>query len=160
MSKFLPLVLVVFCLACGSANRQAPYYTQQLPEDSPRFSKNYDSSKVEQHYPFLLYKDGTYMVAAEIESRELLDKYGRIFEKYGFSGNGYSWEGVIKQLLEKESPGFVSHLMFDPEAGGFYVFADSEKSQRYFAEVASKTFGDVKKLEEFLKGADKGKVDD
>ena len=162
MSRFLPLVLIVFsCFqACDSANRQAPFYTQQLPEDSPRFSKTYDSTKIRTYYPFVLYKDGSHMIAAQIESKELLDKYNPVFTKYGLSGNGYSWEGVIRQLLQKESPGFESHLLFDPEAGAFYVVADSEKSQLHFAKVVSKTFGDVKKLEEFLKGVDKGKVHD
>ncbi len=45
-------------------NMKAPFYTQQLPDGSPRISKNYDSSKEELFFPFILYNDGSYMVSA------------------------------------------------------------------------------------------------
>ena len=171
---FLGLSLIVCCLAqscnppsgdksngdSGQVNKQAPYYTHQMQADHPRISKQYDSTKVEDHYPFILYKDGSYMVAAEIESGDLYDKYNPIFEKYKYSGNGYCWEGHIKQMLQKENPSLLQHLDFDPEAGGFYVFADNEKSQREFANLVSKIFSDTNKLKSYLKSADRTKIDD
>jgi hypothetical protein len=144
----------------GQTNKQAPFYSEQLPPESPRISKKYDSTKIERYDPFIIYKDSSYMIAAEIESKELFDKYSPVFEKYGYSGNGYSWEGHIKQMLQNESPALLKHLQFDPEAGGFYVFADSEISQRQFAEVVSKIFKDIPKLEQYLKTADREKIDD
>ena len=168
------LTLIVCCLtqSCNSqtgdkskgdseqVNKQAPFYTKQLPTGSPRISKEYDSTKIESYDPFVIYKDGSYMIAAEIESKELFEKYNPIFEKYQYSGNGYSWEGHIKQMLQKENPTLLKHLQFDPEAGGFYVFADTEKTQRQFADIVSKIFKDIPKLEQYLKTADREKIDD
>jgi len=141
-------------------NKQAPFYSKQLPTGSPRVSKQYDSTKIERFDPFLIYKDGSYLIAAEIENKELFDKYNPIFVKYDYSGNGYSWEGHIKQILQKQDPSLLKHLQFDPEAGGFYVFADSEKTQRQFAEFVSKIFKDIPTLEQYLKTADREKIDD
>jgi hypothetical protein len=168
----LTLIISYFTLSCNlqsgdkpnegneQINKQAPFYTKKLPTGSPRVSKKYDSAKVENYDPFIIYKDGSYMVAAEIESKELFDKYNPIFEKYEYSGNGYSWEGHIKQMLQMEKPLLLNHLQFDPEAGGFYVFADSEKTQREFASIVSKIFKDISKLEQYLKTADREKIDD
>lgn len=168
------LTLIVCCLAqsCNSktgdrsksggdqVNKQDSIYSKQLPMASPRISKEYDSTKIESYYPFIIYKDGTYMIAAEIESEALFNKYNPIFEKHQYSGNGYSWEGHIKQILQKEDPTLLKHLQFDPEAGGFYVFADSEKTQRQFADIVSRIFKDIPKLEQYLKTADREKIDD
>ena len=86
------LALIICCLtqSCNSqtgdnskddgeqVNKHAPFYSKQLPTGSPRISKQYDSTKIENYDPFLIYKDGSYMIAAEIESKELLDKYNPI----------------------------------------------------------------------------------
>jgi hypothetical protein len=141
-------------------NKQAPFYSNQLSTESPRTSKEYDSTKIVNYDPFILYKDGSYIIAAEIERKELLNKYQPIFEKYEYSGNGYSWEGHIKQILQEENPALLKHLLFDPEAGAFYVFADSEETQRQFAETLSQIFKDIPKLEKYLKRADREKIDD
>ncbi len=168
------LTFIVCCLtqSCNSqtgdkskedneqVNKQAPFYSKQLPTGSPRISKKYDTTKIENYNPFIIYKDGSYMIAAEIESKELFEKYNPIFEKYEYSGNGYSWEGHIRQMLAKENPALLKHLQFDPEAGGFYVFADSEKTQRQFADIVSKIFKDIPTLEQYLKTADREKIDD
>jgi hypothetical protein len=172
--NLIGLTLIVCCLtqSCNlqndnkskadteQVNKQAPFYSKQLPAGSPRTSKQYDSTKIESYYPFIIYKDGSYMIAAEIEYGESFNKYRPVFEKYGYSGNGYSWEGHIKQMLQKENPSLLQHLQFDPEAGGFYVFADNEKNQRLFADFVSKIFKDIPKLEGYLKSADKSEVDD
>lgn len=173
MQKILiACILLICCLmqACQTGKNkptreqdtamQTPSSSNTIAAQSPRISKVYDSSKVENFYPFILYKDGTYMVAAEIESEPLFTQYNPIFEKYKYSGNGYSWEGHIKQILKKENPGLLSHIQFDPEAGGFYIFADSETTQREFAKLMSSIFSNIPKLEEYLKTADRSKIDD
>ena len=171
---FIGLTFIVCCLtqSCNlqsgdnskgdseHVNKQAPFYSKQLPAGSPRLSKQYDSTKIEFYDPFIIYKDGSYMIAAEIENKELFDKYNPIFRKYEYSGNGYSWEGHIKQMLQKEIPSLLNHLQFDPEAGGFYVFADSEKTQRQFADIVSKIFKDISKLEQYLKTANREQIDE
>jgi hypothetical protein len=166
---FIGLTFIVCFLtqSCNSqtddgekVNKQAPFYSKQLPTENPRITKKYDSTKIESYYPFVIYKDSSYMVAAEIESKDLFMKYNPIFVKYQYSGNGYTWEGHIKQMLQKDNPTLLKHLQFDPEAGGFYAFADSEKSQRQFAEFVSKIFKDISKLEQYLKTANRDKIDD
>lgn len=141
-------------------NSQSPFYTRELPEGNPRMTKEYDSTKIEQHYPFILYKDGSYMIAAEIEDLKMFEKYNPIFTKYGYSGNGYSWEGHIIQMLNKIKPELIKSIMFDPEAGGFYAFADSEESQREFVKILTPIFSNTPKLEAYLKSADRSKIDD
>lgn len=68
------------------------------------------------------------MIAVEIESKELFEKYNPIFEKYQYSGNGFNWEGHIKQIIQKENPALLKHLLYYPEAGGFFVTADSKNT--------------------------------
>jgi hypothetical protein len=133
----------------SAVNHEAPFYSHRLPEGSPRITKNYDSSKIQNYSPFIVYNDGSYMIAAEIETKDLLEKFNPIFEKYGYSGNGYSWEGHIKQILEKENPALLNHIRFDPEAGGFYAFADGEESQLLFAKQLAGIFNNPGKLEFF-----------
>jgi hypothetical protein len=166
----LSLLILVMAQACNAPggmksvsdssviNKNAPFYTHQVEAGSPRISKQYDSSKIEDFWPFIIYKDGSYMVAANLNSDTTLDQYGDLFEKYGGEGSGYNWAALIKVILVKENPELVQHLDLDPEASAFYLFADSEKSQRQFAEFASKVFKDKAKLIEYLTGPDKEKA--
>ena len=175
MQKALIGLTLIFCYLTQSCNSQtnhkskvnneqvkknALFYSKQLPTESPRISKQYDSTKIEKFDPFVIYKDGSFMIAAEIESKELFEKYNPIFQKFEYSGNGYSWEGHIKQMLQKEKSTLLKHLQFNSEAGGFYVFADSEKTQREFAEIVCKIFKNIPKLEQYLMTADRAKIDD
>lgn len=141
-------------------NYQAPFYTHRLPTDyHPRISKLYDSSLIESYYPFTIIKDSTYMIAAEIEKDERLDSYRIIFERHGFFGNGYNWGNYITHMLSIEDSGILSHVELDPEAGGFYAFADSEKNQRKFAVLASRFFRDTTIFESHLSTIDSSIID-
>jgi len=95
------------------------------------------------------------MVASEIEEDTIFNTYAPFFEKYAAEGNGYNWAALLKVILKKENPDLLKHLDFDPEGGGFYLFADSENSQRQFAVLAQKTFADKNKLIKYLTGPDK-----
>lgn len=120
-------------------------------------TSNYE---VETVYPFDIFYDGQYVIRAELEGPELYPKYVNLFEKYGYSGNGYSWEGHITQILEKVNPELLSHIDFDPEAGAFFAYADTEQNQKKFVEILSPIFSDMSKLEKYLKQADKSRIDD
>lgn len=133
----------------GKINKSAPFYTHKISPVSPRISKHYDQSKIEKFWPFLN------MVASELEEESILNTYAPLFEKYGAEGNGYSWAALLKVILKKEKPDLLKHLDFDPEAGGFYLFADSENSQRQFVTFAQKAFKDKNKLIKYLTGPDK-----
>jgi len=136
-------------------NKNAPFYTHQLPDGHPRISKQYDSTKIEDFWPFIIYKDGSYMVVGNLNSDTTLDKYGIFLERYGGEGTGYNWAALIKVILKKENPALLKHVDFDPEASAFYLFADNESHQREFAEFASKSFKDTAKLIRYLTGSNK-----
>ncbi len=111
--------------------------------------------------PFVLSNsNGHYSITVAIESEEFFTKYSPSFEKYDYSGNGYSWEGHIHQILEKINPDLLQHIEFDPEAGAFYAYADTEDNQIKFAELLSPIFSDLTKLEDYLKKADRSRIDD
>jgi len=112
-------------------------------------------------YPFeTTDRDGHYSIIAQIESPDLFNKYNPIFERNGYSGNGYCWEGHITQILEKIDKGLLNHIDFDPEAGAFYAYADSKNSQQKFVDILSAVFTDLKKLEDYIKSADRNRIDD
>ncbi len=141
-------------------NKEAPFYTRHLPPNSPRIFKQYDPSKIESYYPFNIYKDDSYMVFLEIgRDPKVLDTYDPIFEDLDYNGSGNDWAALVSIVLKKEDPALISKVQFDPEGGGFYLFADSEKTQRQVAKYISNAFGDVKRFEAFLKAADKQQVE-
>lgn len=124
----------------------------------PLFSENKTNMST---YPFKITEsNGEYDIAAEIESEELSAKYAQVFEKHGYSGNGYCWEGHIIQILEKTDKSLLNHIDFDPEAGAFFAYADSQKSQQRFIEILSPIFSDLKKLEAYILSADRDRIDD
>ncbi len=134
-------------------NKNAPFYTNQLPAGSPRLTKMYDSTKSESAFPFILYKDGSYMISVECHDAKVYLTYGVLFEKYQKGAGGFSWASLIKLILKKENPELRAHLSFDPEGGGFYVFADSEETQRIFFNLMGKVFKDTGTVEEYFKNA-------
>jgi hypothetical protein len=116
---------------------------------------------IENPFPFQVTEtDGNYAINASIESHELISKYHNFFQQHGYSGNGYCWEGHIIQILEKEDKELLEHIDFDPEAGGFYAYADSKEAQIRFINILSPIFSDLKRLEVYVKAADKDRVDD
>src|SRR3954462_10803925 len=80
-----------------------------------------DSTGDDKYYPFTVHHDGTYTITASIESKKLFSQYNPLFVHYGYSGNGYSWEGIIKQILAKENPALLGYMEFDSEAGMFFA---------------------------------------
>jgi hypothetical protein len=117
--------------------------------------------KMNKPYPFeTTDQDGQFSIIAQIETAELFKNYNPIFVKNGYSGNGYCWEGHITQILEKIDKELLTHIDFDPEAGAFYANADSKSAQQKFVEILSPIFTDLKKLDEYIKSADRTRIDD
>ena len=120
-----------------------------------------NNKKMTNQFPFKTSSNGEqFTVIAETESPELYPEYAELFEKYGYSGNGYCWEGHITQILEKLNPELLEHIDFDPEAGAFFAHSDTEENQKKFVELLSPIFSDLKKLEEYVKKADHSRIDD
>ena len=82
------------------------------------------------------------------------------FEELGYTGNGYTWEGHIIQILEKLDKELLNHIEFDPEAGGFYAYADSAANQQKFMEILGPIFSDLGVLETYVTSADRSRIDD
>jgi hypothetical protein len=112
-------------------------------------------------FPFLVLEDEeNFRIMAPIEDAELIKKYDPLFSKYKYEPNGYCWEGHIEQILEKIDPELLSRLDFDSEGGCFNVYAQSQNDQIKFVELLSPIFSDLKLLEEYIKNADRNRVDD
>lgn len=111
-------------------------------------------------HPFQTGSGDHFTISVAIESGKILEKYGALFEKHGYEPNGYCWEGHIIQILEQEEVDLLDHLDFDPEAGEFYAYADSEKTQLRFIEILSPIFQNLKALENYTEAADRDRIDD
>lgn len=150
MIKTVYLSLLFLALITGACSKQTPGGQNNLKEAS-----------MSNPYPFEVIDDhGQFTIMAALESNDLYSKYYPLFEKYGYVGNGPCWEGHITQILEKKDQELLNHLNFDPEAGGFYVYADSKAAQARFINILSPIFADLKQLEEYVKSADRDRVDD
>lgn len=156
MNKWIGFYLLLL-LSLPACAQQNPNNKTLNTSDTSIHNTNMNS---ENYYPFRLSQDSHHSIIADIESPDLFDKYNPIFEKHHYSGNGYSWEGHITQILEKENPDLLQHISFDPEAGGFYAYADNEENQKRIALLLSKVFQDMKVLESYLQSADKSRIDD
>jgi hypothetical protein len=133
----------------------------ELIAQTDTLNKRKNKSKMTNQFPFKISNNaGQFTITAETESPELYPKYAELFEKFGYSGNGYCWEGHITQILEKLNPELLKHIDFDPEAGAFFAYADTKENQEKFIEILSPIFADLKKLEEYIKKADHSKIDD
>ncbi len=116
---------------------------------------------VKDPYPFYIGNEGgLFYIGAAIESDTLYNIYNPRFKKHGYSGNGYSWEGNIQQILKKLDNELLRHIEFDAEAGAFFAVADSKESQQRFVNLLSPIFADLKQLEEYLKKADRARISD
>ena len=124
-------------------------------------TKNNNKKTMTNYYPFKISDtNGYYLIKAEVESPDLYPKYAEFFEKFGYSGNGECWAGHISQILEKLDPTLLGHIEFDPEAGAFFANADTKENQIKFVELLSPIFADMTKLEEYVKKADRSRIDD
>lgn len=129
--------------------------------NTPKKSTSKINQPLNNYFPFKITDTGgQYSIIAETESKELYPKYANFFEKNGYSGNGYCWEGHITQILEELDPDLLNHITFDPEAGAFFALADSKENQLKFVEILSPIFSDFKVLEKYVKKADRDRIDD
>lgn len=146
MATYITLTFFIIINACTQPNSNN---NQKIQKD------------MENPFPFQLCENnGHFTITAAKESEELFSKYNPLFEKYGYEGNGYCWEGHIIQILEQNDKELLSHIDFDPEAGAFYAYLDSKESQIRFINILSPIFSDLEKLEDYIKKADRKRIDD
>jgi hypothetical protein len=151
--------LFLFALSCSQQNDKSKSDNKTHTDTIVTTTK--DKTKMTNYFPFKISDNsGRFTIIVETESPELYPKYADFFEKYGYSGNGYCWEGHITQILEKINPELLHHIDFDPEAGAFFAYADTKENQIKIVELLSPIFDDFTKLEEYVKKADRSRVDD
>lgn len=134
--------------------------TEPTKEEIPAVVSESDFDVIHE-FPFVqVYTDGDITIMAALEGQELYELFEPAFQNYNFEGSGYTWEGVIIQLLKKKNKELLKHLYFRSEAGGFYVDVDSEETANKFLDVVCPYFKDAETLDKALKGIDKSKIDD
>jgi len=111
--------------------------------------------------PFELsqYKNN-YSARVDCNSIEYIKGYHyKLFSKYKLSGNGYSWDGVVKQILMKKNPALLTQIEFNSEAGMSCVESD-KKSIIKFINTLNPIFNNRQILEDYLSKIDLSKIDD
>lgn len=147
MAKYI--LIFIIALACNG------------PKDTKHTPVSTNNQKMQNYFPFeLASHDNQFSVIVNLESEQTYPKYYTFFEKHGYEGNGYCWEGHITQILEVLDKDLLHHIEFDPEAGGFYAYIDSEENQLKFVQLLSPIFSDLNKLEEWVKKADRSRIHD
>jgi hypothetical protein len=153
MRSVIFFIAVFLFMSCRENKKDKPADKNDTQASSEKKDNKY--------FPFILKEsDGEYLITADIEGPALHPKYTDFFQKNGYEGNGPCWEGHVEQILEKTNRDLLEHLEFDSEAGGFYAFADSKENQIKIAEIISPIFSDMNKLEEWVKKADRARIDD
>lgn len=166
-------VAYLFCtlllFACGGQTNEPYNESREMVPNPEGYRKDSfviaatDSTKEKtmSYFPFELEQsNGEWIITAFLGSQELYPKYSDFFHKHGYEGNGPTWEGHIRQILEQIDKPLLSHIDFNVEAGAFFANADSKETQIRFAELLSPIFSDLNKLEEWVKKADRDRIDD
>ena len=152
--------ILFFGLSCSQPNENSKLNNANYTETTI-VTTNKNANIMTNYFPFkIIDSNGQFAIIVETESPELYPKYADFFEKFEYSGNGYCWEGHITQILEKLNPELIHHIQFDPEAGAFFAYADTKENQIKIVELLSPIFADFAKLEEYVKKADRSRIDD
>lgn len=150
--------LFLFGLSCSQQNDKSKLNKKNTKDT---IVTKINNNKITNYYPFKINdNNGRFNIIVETESSELYPKYADFFEKYEYSGNGYCWEGHITQILEKLNSELLHHIDFDSEAGAFFAYADTKENQIKIVELLSPVFADFTKLTEYVKTADRSRIDD
>jgi hypothetical protein len=151
------ILFVLLLTSCESESRPS----EQGGDTTKRVQSPALPKSSNPYYPFELQEfNGVYNIVANIEREDLYPRYYNLFKRDGYEGNGYCWEGHIRQILEKLDKSLLARIEFDPEGGAFFAIANSKESQRKFVELLSPIFSDTNKLEEWVKKADRTRIDD
>jgi hypothetical protein len=149
MPKLLSFLILLTITGCSNVQPLESSAKQATSSETPKTT-----------FPFTLVSSlNNYAVSINLESDDVAKQYG-LFIKYKYTGNGYSYEGLIMQIVEELDKDLLNHITFDSEAGAFYARIDTEENQFKFVNLLSPIFSDLTKLEEWLKKADRSKIND
>ena len=157
----LILIVCAFIGSCSYESKRREPIPRKISKDTLITLSNINKSDSTLNFnypPFILYTDNydsTYLVRADLNSLNYEDPYTKLFREYGFSGKGYSWECVVKQILEIENKQLLSRGEISSLTDNFYFWADSKESQKQFAVFVSERFRDTSILKTYLKAVRK-----
>lgn len=136
--SFLFVIAVISTIACNNGTvTQQNYFPFELAEAAGRFT-----------------------ITVSVEDKKVMDKYHALFTSYGFSGNGYTWETLIKHILENKNSALLQQIIFDSEAGSFYAYTTSKGFQDQFAKLLVPIFADEDRLRSFAEKVRPEEMDD
>ena len=135
-----------FCLVVGCTDNRSSISTSTPPVVN---SFPFDVTKVTPVEPEA--ENRRYCIQAPVGQ---IDGYYKLFEEYGFGGNGPSWVEHISAILEGKDSQVLDHLEFDEEGDTFLVYADSEETVNRFMKAVHPIFANKKSLKEYLSHAD------
>lgn len=146
-TKFLPLQLVLIALMAMSSCDQKDNKNAASSESD----QSSEQIKDLPYFPFQIEEDkGIFIITVEVESEAVMQKFKGVYDEYELSGNGYTWEGTITQILMIEDPTLLESLTLDSEAGTFYAETDSKANQMRFIRLMRPIFEKTDKLEFYL----------
>jgi hypothetical protein len=84
--------------------------------------------------------------------------FKKTWDEFHYSGNGYTWEGLLKQFIRKDK--FTIDVEFDSEGGEFWASLKTRADQLKFAQYIHELCANKNKFREYVKNADRSSVDD
>jgi len=85
--------------------------------------------------------------------------FAKEFGKHGLYGNGYCWEGIVEQLIEKKQKELLSKINFDAEADTCFISCDDENSMNELAKFINSELSTKEKFSQVILLIDKSKLD-
>jgi hypothetical protein len=77
-----------------------------------------------------------------------------LFDARGLQGGGYTWEGIVRALVEIRLPGALSQLDIGAEADNMHAYANSRELLEQVAELVRTADRDHKLLVTAIEAAD------
>ncbi|WP_430899842.1 MULTISPECIES: hypothetical protein [unclassified Paraflavitalea] len=148
----------------------ADYYTRNnlSGEDSnfesivePQVATNSNLVKSSIFFPFNEVSSGD-IIGLELflSQPELYPSYHDMFQRFGYEGNGYCWEGHIIQILEQLSPKLLTAISFESEAGSLLLEFNTVGDRDFFQTLLCPILSDIDKFQEWVAKADHSRIDD
>ena len=73
------------------------------------------------------------------------------FEKRELQGGGYTWEALVKAVIENEFPNLLSNIRFDSEGDAFFAHVKDEITANKIKTVIEKLSSDIDYREKYFK---------
>jgi hypothetical protein len=86
------------------------------------------------------------------------NKFEKILKKYDLYDNGYTWEAIVIQILEKENKKLLKTIDFDSDNNECYMYFKNDKKMREVAMCIHNVCKDTILFNKYLKNIDKNRI--